>query len=230
MIDEILRKEIEELVIEGKKMYKNFTSEIVSNYQIWYSKAHHIVAYILPERIADFEKQYDCKKSTGDINSYFSTFNTLETVVDNTKEKAVTRFAFQIGILKSCIDMIDYRLRNIRNLVEAEMFDNQLDCAKNLLKKGYYRAAGAICGVVLESHFNSILQNHNINKTKKVMHLSDYNDLLRDNDIYEITTWRKIQYLSDLRNKCDHDKGVEPTKEEIQELISGCDSIIKNIY
>ena len=53
------------------------------------------------------------------------------------------------------------------------------------------------------------------------MHLSDYNDLLKENDVYDVSMWRKILYLSDVRNKCDHDKGKEPTKEEVKDLIDG---------
>lgn len=94
--------------------------------------------------------------------------------------------------------MIDYRLKNIKSLVQADLFDNQLDSAKNLLKNGYIRPSGVICGVVLETHFNSVLLNHNLKPNKKTMHLSDYNELLKNEDIYDIATWRKLQYLSDI--------------------------------
>lgn len=95
------------------------------------------------------------------------------------------------------------------------------------MKKGYLRAYGAISGVVLESYLKSVALNHNIKLPKK--DLSDYNELLKNNEIYDVVTWRKIQYLADIRNKCDHDKGIEPVKEELEDLINGVVTITKTI-
>jgi hypothetical protein len=42
---------------------------------------------------------------------------------------------------------------------------------------------------------------------------------LKDNNLLDIPEWRKIQFLGDIRNKCDHDKKEEPKKEEVADLI-----------
>jgi len=42
--------------------------------------------------------------------------------------------------------------------------------------------------------------------------------------------FRFIQRLWDLRNKCDHKKTVEPTKEDIEELINWVDRVIKTVF
>ncbi len=42
--------------------------------------------------------------------------------------------------------------------------------------------------------------------------------------------WRHIQHLADIRNLCDHDKGKEATKEQIQDLVSGVEKVIKTIF
>jgi hypothetical protein len=117
--------------------------------------------------------------------------------------------------------MVDFKVKDIVALLEIELFDDELDSAKNLLKKGYLRAAGAICGVVLESHFKSIMKNHNLISLKKDMSISDYNDLFRKENIYDVSKWRNIQYLGDLRNLCDHSKDREPTNDDVDELING---------
>lgn len=230
MINEILKTEIKELYNEGNKLLEDFSCDIVIQYQIWYSKAHRIVSAVIPERLYDFESQCDIKKGNLTIHGYFTSGDTFEGILENKKDRAIKCFTIQLGILKSCLNMIDYRLKNIKSLVQADLFDNQLDSAKNLLKNGYIRASEAICGVVLETHFNSVLLNHNLNPNKKTMHLSDYNELLKNEDVYDIATWRKLQYLSDIRNKCDHDKGIEPNKEELEDLIKGCKAVIKTIY
>src|SRR5690606_16568401 len=108
--------------------------------------------------------------------------------------------------------------------------DSELLAAKELNIKGFVRGAGAIAGVVIEKHLLQVCFNHNINITKKNPSISDFNDKLKTEDVYETPIWRKIQHLGDLRNLCDHNKDKEPTREQVAELIDGVDNIIKTIY
>jgi hypothetical protein len=57
--------------------------------------------------------------------------------------------------------------------------------------------------------------------------LSILNEACKDSSIYDLITWRKIQYLTDIRNKCAHDKISEPTRQEVGDLISGVSGILK---
>lgn len=49
-------------------------------------------------------------------------------------------------------------------------------------------------------------------------------------ELMELTSWRHIQLLGDYRNKCDHKKTDDPTKDDIESLISGKEKIIKTIF
>jgi uncharacterized protein YutE (UPF0331/DUF86 family) len=49
-----------------------------------------------------------------------------------------------------------------------------------------------------------------------------------NNDVIDLSTFRNIQYLADIRNKCDHNAG-ELSQEEVKEMIEGVDKIIKNV-
>jgi len=40
----------------------------------------------------------------------------------------------------------------------------------------------------------------------------------------------KISYLGDIRNICAHKKDVEPTKEQVEELINGVNWVTKNVF
>jgi hypothetical protein len=40
----------------------------------------------------------------------------------------------------------------------------------------------------------------------------------------------KIQLLADIRNLCRHQKALEPTDEQVDELISGINAAIKSIF
>jgi hypothetical protein len=43
-------------------------------------------------------------------------------------------------------------------------------------------------------------------------------------------TGRKIQHLGDIRNLCDHNKNREPKNEEVDDIVSGVETIIKTVY
>ena len=51
--------------------------------------------------------------------------------------------------------------------------------------------------------------------------MNDLNDLLKTNDVIEVSTWRFIQHPEDLRNKCDHKEKTGHTQQEIEELMDG---------
>jgi len=110
------------------------------------------------------------------------------------------------------------------------LFNSELDVARELNKKGFTRGTGAVVGVVLEKHLSQVCENHKIKVTKQKPTINDFNQLLKDNDVIEMPTWRFIQHLADLRNLCDHNKEREPRKEEIEELINGVEKVTKTIF
>ena len=97
------------------------------------------------------------------------------------------------------------------------------------MKNGFLRAAGAICGVILEKHLAKVCLNHNVKITKKDPTISVLNESLKE-IAYDTIEWRRMQRLGDLRNLCDHNKDREPTREEVEELIAGTDRVIKTIF
>ena len=60
--------------------------------------------------------------------------------------------------------------------------------------------------------------------------ISDFNDGLTSAEVIATDEWRFIQHLGALRNLCDHDKQVEPTKEHVGELIDGVAKTIKTLF
>ena len=60
--------------------------------------------------------------------------------------------------------------------------------------------------------------------------IRDYNDVLKNEGVIDIPTWRFIQMLADIRNLCDHNKTEDPTKENLKDLIDGTDKIIKMVF
>lgn len=114
--------------------------------------------------------------------------------------------------------------------MQADIYDSELSAARDLAKKGFTRGGGAISGVVLERHLGHVCALHNLKSRKKHPSISDYYQLLKDNDIIDTPKWRFIQHLGDLRNLCDHNKDREPTKDDVLELVEGVEKIIKTVY
>jgi aryl carrier-like protein len=143
---------------------------------------------------------------------------------------AIPQFEQQLAILKSANQRFESSIFDIIQLVQADLLDSELDAARVLHKSKFWRAAGAIVGVVIEKHLAQVCVNHNILISKKHPTISDFNDLLKNAGVIDIPQWRFIQHLGDLRNLCDHNKDKEPSNDEIEDLISGTEKITKTIF
>ena len=132
-------------------------------------------------------------------------------------------------ILTSLSSRIDHVLADVRGGLLAELEDRELKAAANLVPVNL-RAAGALAGVVLERHLQRVAENHGIALKKKDPTISDLNDPLKDKGAFPLPVWRKIQLLADLRNLCVHNKGVDPKKDQVTELIDGVNTIVKSVF
>jgi hypothetical protein len=135
----------------------------------------------------------------------------------------------QVEIVKALKQRFESSLFDIKALVQADLFDNELDAADELNKKGFPRAAGAMAGVVLEGHLTSICAQHEISTPKNAT-ISKLNDLLKGKEVIDVATWRFIQRLGDLRNLCDHKRPPDPTSDDIEELVAGVRKVSKIVY
>lgn len=237
---------INELKDELGAQYKNLPQErkeeiekckFKSRYDSWYNESIALIKQLIPDRLDDFQSYYklpnrkDITYATYTISDYL-----IGLVVHKggsvlvSRKDVLDKFDLQRNIVKSLKNRFDSSLYEIRQLLQADMFDSEVDSAKELCVKGFYRAAGAICGVVIEKHLCEVCEHHHIVVTKKVPSINDYNELLKSNSVIDVPVWRHIQRLADIRNICDHHKQTEPTKDVIEELIAGTDKIIKTIF
>jgi len=241
VVDDGVRKE--KLSKEKLKEYlkENKPIDFGAEYEKWYSEALEVIKQILPSRYEDFKLLYrDEKRKSKDIDYLTYTMSDYmigltttrgweKTVVVDTKA-ALPKFQQQVKILKSAERKFESSLFEIKQLLQADLFDSELDTSRELLKNGYFRAAGAVAGVVLEKHLEQISTSHNIKVKRKKPSISDYNDTLKEADVLDVPTWRFIQHLADLRNLCDHKKQREPKPEEIEDLINGVDKVSKTVF
>lgn len=224
------------------KKVKEYIKKILpfkKEYQSWYSESLVLIKQLMPDRLNDFVRLYEKPKTRKTIeygNYVMEDYLQNLTVTSGFGEKkvgpeaAISQFEQQLNILKSIERRFESSLFDIKQLVQADLFDSELEAAKELNKNKFSRGAGAIAGVVLEKHLAQVLDNHNLKSSKKNPSISDFNDNLKSSGVYDTPTWRKIQHLGDIRNLCDHNKTREPKQEEVDELISGVEAIIKTVY
>lgn len=233
--EELNEDEKKRFVVDIKSMGLN-VKELISfntNYEQWYSEALLAVKIFIPDRLNDFIQLYkNDKRKSLDAQTYTISDAIVDVVDpwDFNRATAAPKMRQQISILESAEKVVESTLYSIQFSLRADLFDSELDAASELLKAGFFRATGAMCGVVLEKHFTNVCLQHGIALKKKSPTINDFNEELKNASIIDLPTWRHIQLLGDLRNLCCHDKSIEPTKEQTNDLLTGTTKIIKTVY
>jgi hypothetical protein len=231
------KADLSSLIKRGESILKKIKDQNTlvlqrQDFEMWYSESLAVIKIVLPDRALDFSKMYYDDKSKSGIKACFQhvrdTWQDAFEIPYNEVAKSI--LDSQIGVLKSCQRRFESSLFDIKQIIQADIFETELDAASELNKKGFMRGAGAIAGVVLEGHLAQVCGNHNLSIRKNNPTINDFNEVLKANEIIDVPTWRFIQHLGDLRNLCDHKKQKEPTKENIEELITGVKKITKNLY
>jgi hypothetical protein len=229
-----------------KERYKEKTKDylkglplFMSSYQSWYSESKSLIKQLLPERLENFISYYEKPKNRKNLTSenyviedyliglHRKGFNGEMIVCP---EFAIPKYRQQLEIFNSIQNRFESTLYDIRTIVQADLFDSELEAAKELNAHNFFRSSGALAGVILERHLKEVCNKHQIKLSKKNITISDCNDALKNADIIDVPTWRFIQHLGDIRNLCDHSKEKEPQKDQIEDLINGVDKITKTIY
>lgn len=206
-------------------------------YEQWYSEGLVVIKQLLPDRVDSFIKQYEKPKGRKEIaydnyviEDYMIGLQvTRGGTVKVDRSAAIPKLQNQTAILAAVKSRFGSSLFEIRQLVQADLFDSEIDAARELLNNKFFRAAGAVAGVVLERHLAQICMDHNVIITKKHPGISDLNELLKANAIIDVSQWRFISFLGDIRNLCDHNKQQEPVASQVSDLIDGTDKVLKTI-
>jgi hypothetical protein len=242
---EEIKSMLDQLVEDGKTVQELINGQIatpdfIEAYQQWYTPALKLVSLLGTDRFEEFCSYYLVNPSRDQLNAstyviqdYVSGVKPVRSIAPGSDFHSQTiitsKFASQLGLLKSLSIRIDSVLSDVKGHLFAELQDKELRVASQLIEVNL-RAAGAVAGVVLEGHLQQVAANHGISIAKKNPTVSDLNNPLKENGVYDIVLWRRIQYLADIRNCCDHKKEREPTEEEVKDLIAGADKIIKTIF
>ncbi len=230
-----VKKAYSTLNIEQKETGENHLFSI--DYHSWYNESLRLIRQLMPERLDDFVSLYSAPKNRKCISlaNYtisdcllgYQSSNFGEIIVEPIY--GFTLFQQQLHIVLSLKGCFESSLYNIKELLQADIFDSELDGAKELHKNGFYRAAGALCGVILEKHFSGVCASHALKMKKSAPGISDYNEKLKEEGVVDNKTYLLIQRLGTIRNLCDHNKKQEPTTDDISDLINGTDKVLHEV-
>lgn len=239
---ETIHKELSALYKEGAELavafQKKEDKQFQYDYQRWYTKALKAVASLAQDRYAEFRGYYEVdpkRKSLGYgtyvIQDFFKGIapGGYQYEGFDTRAQVLTCFFNQLTILNSIKERVDSVISNIEGELYAELQDSEVVVARQLAKVSL-RAAGALVGVLIEGHLQKVAATHGVKLAKKNPTIADLNDPLKAASIIDTPAWRKISFLADLRNICSHKKDIEPTKEQVEELIQGAEWLTKNVF
>ena len=110
--------------------------------------------------------------------------------------------------------------------MQAEVFDNELEQAKELLYSGYKLASAVICGVVLETALRDLCDSNLIAHGK----LDTMNGQLAKAGVYNKLQQKRITAIADIRNSAAHGKPEEFNNDDVKNMIRDVESFLLNYF
>ncbi len=197
---EDIKQEIITLTNEGrdlgvsllkKKEDKEEKAKFIVGYQSWYTKSLRVVEFLAPDRYQEFRSYYQGDPKRKDVTAvnyviqdYVRGLTLSWPKEFDSTSATIKNHSNQVGILRSLVHRIDTSLGNIENELFAELQDTELKSASKLLKVSH-RAAGALAGVVLETHLQKIIRAHEIPMRKKDPTIGDLNEPLKKHKVID---------------------------------------------
>lgn len=112
----------------------------------------------------------------------------------------------------------DYKggyLNKIRDLIQAEVFESELEQAEELLHTGYLAPAAVIAGTVLETTLRQMC----LDKQIAIGKLDKMNADLAKADVYNSLVQKQITALAGIRNSAAHGKAGDYGRDDVSNMI-----------
>ncbi len=134
-----------------------------NNYEEWYSESLTLIKQLMPDRLDDFIKLYKNEKRKEIDHATYTISDCLIGLttsyrgeVKTNGKAAIPKFQQQFNILAALRQRFKSSLFDIKQLVQADLLDSEIETAQELNKKGFKRASGVICGVIIEKHLAQV--------------------------------------------------------------------------
>jgi hypothetical protein len=150
--DEFTRQVREQLGKDKADAFVKSLPNFNNDYESWYSESLALLRQLLPDRVGNFISFYEKPKGRKSIeygNYVIKDYLQKLTVKFGGEVKvdpraAVEQYRQQLAIVKAARVRFESSLFEIRQMVQADLFDGEIDTARELLKNKFLRPAGAI--------------------------------------------------------------------------------------
>lgn len=154
--------------------------------------SHHMSAFIQAEKLVSFSNNFE---ALGRVKAVF----------------LAAKEDFEGGYLNT-----------VRNLIQAEVYESELEQARELLDAGYSLAAAVIAGVVLETTVRNLCTEHGISHGK----LDKMNaDLVKAN-VYNVLQQKRITAMAGIRNAAAHGDADKFNAGDVKGMIDDVERFI----
>lgn len=106
-------------------------------------------------------------------------------------------------------------LDSVRSLAQAEVFDDELEQARELLRAGYIAPAAIVAGVVLETKLRNMVVALGLAPGK----LDKMNADVTKAGLYDLFVQKRITAIADIRNNAAHGHATKFSKADVSEMI-----------
>ncbi|AVW95405.1 MULTISPECIES: DUF4145 domain-containing protein [Gammaproteobacteria] len=192
-----------EIVLATKKVgtgtYSQGTEYVDQNtFDEWRIKVKSLIANSCGKE-SEHYSEFVAGESPTSFESNLSVFKRLKAIFNAARED------FEGGYLIS-----------VRTLVQAEVFDSELEQATELLKSNYPTASAVIAGIVLETSLRELCDRNNIPHGK----MDKMNADLTKAGVYNSLQQKRITAIAGIRNSAAHGKHEEFTRDDVSSMIS----------
>lgn len=153
-------------------------------------------------------------RSCGEDSQHFKAFEKAEKYINQESTFRVLRRLIAI-FTAAKEDYEGGHVSSIKSLVQAEVFDSELEQASELANAGYISAAAVIAGTVLETTLRGRCDRYQISHGK----LDKMNADLAKAGAHNALSQKRITALAAIRNSAAHGKSEDFTKADVESMI-----------
>ncbi|WP_218149634.1 hypothetical protein [Sphingomonas rubra] len=197
------------IALEATKQYSSdsYSSGNYINdeaYTNWKTKARHLLATACGSDSIHL-KEFMEREGGGFYSTNHQTLLQVKAVFEAAKED------FEGGYLNS-----------VRSMVQAELFSDELEQARELHRSGYHIAAAVIAGVVLETTLRGLCAEEGIGTGS----LNKMNADLAKAGRYNLLAQKRITALADIRNNAAHGHVDQFTAADVADMIDRVEAFV----
>lgn len=215
-LDALVLKRLDELLTKGERI-------LATREQAYTSQDDKAVFRIASPEVAGWGTSALSliQRAFGESSTHFKEFEKRFSKYDSFESS----FKKLIAILVAAKE--DYEggyLFNVKSLVKAEVLDNAIEQAQELLDSGYKDPACVVIGISLEITLKEIATRQGITLAK----LDKINTDLYKVGTYNISKQKQITAWADLRNKAAHGEWAAYDEADVRDMLSGVKRFIED--